>query len=74
VQPADLAELLEHEPEIVVLSRGRQLRLETSPAALSLLEEHDVAVVRDETSAAIDQYNRLASNGHRVAALFHTTC
>jgi hypothetical protein len=74
VQPADLVELLEHAPDIVVLSRGRQLRLETSPAALSLLEEHDITVVRDETSAAIEEYNRLAAEGRRVAALFHSTC
>jgi hypothetical protein len=74
VQAADLIELLEHDPDVVVLSRGRQLRLEASPAALSLLEEHEVAVVRDETSAAIDEYNRLVADGCRVAGLFHTTC
>ena len=60
--------------EVVVLSRGRQRRLETTAAALSLLEDHDVAVVREETSVAIEEYNRLAAEGRRVAALFHTTC
>ena len=74
IQPADLMELVEHGPDIVVLSRGRQRRLETSPAALALLEARDVAVVRDETGAAIEEYNRLATEGRRVAALLHTTC
>ena len=74
LQPADLMELVEHGPDIVVLSRGRQRRLETSPAALALLEARDVAVVRDETGAAIEEYNRLATEGRRVAALLHTTC
>jgi hypothetical protein len=67
-------ELLAHEPDIIVLSRGHQLRLETCSAALALLDEHDVAVVREETSAAIEDYNRLAAEGRRVAALLHSTC
>jgi hypothetical protein len=74
IQPTDLMELLEHGPDVVVLSRGRQQRLDTSPAALSLLEARDVTVIRDETSAAIAAYNRLALQGRRVAALVHTTC
>jgi hypothetical protein len=74
IQPADLLELLEHAPDVVVLSRGRQLRLETSPGALSLLEARDIALIRDETSVAIEAYNRLAGNHWRVAGLFHTTC
>jgi len=74
IQPGDLMELLDHAPDVVVLSRGRHLRLETTPAALSLLEERDVTVIRDETSAAIDEYNRLATDHRRVAGLFHTTC
>jgi hypothetical protein len=74
IQPNDLVELLERGSDIVVLSRGRQLRLKTSPAALALLEDRGIAVVRDETSAAIDEYNRLVAGGRRVGALFHTTC
>jgi hypothetical protein len=74
IQPADLMELLQHEPDAIVLSRGRQLRLETSPGALSLLRERDIAVIREETCVAIEAYNSLAENRRRVAGLFHTTC
>ncbi len=74
IQPADVEELLEHAPDIVVLSRGRQLRLETSPDTLAFLRERNVEVAREETGAAIDEYNRLAAEGRRVAALLHTTC
>lgn len=74
IQPADVAELLEHVPDVVVLSRGRQRRLETAPETLSLLDERGVEVVRERTEAAIDRYNELAAQGRRVAGLFHTTC
>ncbi len=74
VQPADLAELLEHEPDVIILSRGRQGRLGVSPETLSLLAERGIEIVGEETAAAIEHYNRLAAAGRRVAALIHTTC
>lgn len=74
IQPADVAELLDREPEVVLLSRGRQLRLETAPETLSLLESRPLEVVRAETGHAIEEYNRLSGEGRRVAALLHTTC
>jgi len=74
IQPADLTELLDHDPEVVVLSRGRQLRLETTPEALALAADRKVEVIREETGAAIGEYNRLAAAGRRVAALLHSTC
>jgi hypothetical protein len=74
IQPADLAELLDHDPDVVVLSRGRQLRLETTPEALALLTARNVEVIRGETGAAIGEYNRLAAAGQRVAGLLHSTC
>jgi hypothetical protein len=74
IQPADVAELLEHRPDVVVLSRGRELRLETAPETAAVLEARGVETVRAETGAAIEAYNRLAGEGRRVAALLHTTC
>ena len=74
IQPADVAELLDHGADVVVLSRGRELRLETTPEALALLASHQVEVVRGETGDAIGEYNRLAAAGRRVAALLHSTC
>jgi hypothetical protein len=71
---ADLTELLNHEPELVILSRGRQGRLSVPPETLSLLETYGVRVVREKTDAALAMYNRLATQGRRVAGLFHTTC
>jgi hypothetical protein len=69
-----VTELLNHEPELVILSRGRQGRLSASPGTLSLLERRGVPVVREKTDAALAKYNRLAAERCRVAGLFHTTC
>jgi hypothetical protein len=74
IQPADVAELLDHGADVVVLSRGRELRLETTPETLALLTSRQVEVVHIETGAAIGEYNRLAAAGRRVGALLHSTC
>jgi hypothetical protein len=74
IQLSDVEELLIHRADVVVLSRGRELRLQTRAETLALLADQGVEVVHDETSAAITAYNELAADGRRVAALIHSTC
>jgi hypothetical protein len=61
-----VTELLNHEPELVILSRGRHGRLSASPETLSLRETHGVPVVREKTDAALATYNRLAAQRHSL--------
>lgn len=74
IQPADVAELLDHGAAIVVLSRGMGCALQTQQATLDHLAAHGVDYRWAETSEAVAIYNRLADNGYRVGGLFHSTC
>ncbi|MGH8834333.1 MAG: Mth938-like domain-containing protein [Actinomycetes bacterium] len=74
ILPADVTELLDRRPDLVILSCGRQGQLGVSPETVSLLEAHGVSVVREKTDVAMATYNRLAAEGRRVAGLFHSTC
>jgi len=74
IGPADVTELLEHDPGVVVLGCGRQNRLTVQDGTLSVLRQHGVDVVCQETAAAIATYNALVADGRRVGALLHTTC
>lgn len=73
IQPADVAELLEHGAEIVVLSKGVWERLQVCPETLTLLEGKGVAVEVLETESAVSRYNVLRETA-RVGGLFHSTC
>ena len=73
IQPADVEELLEHGCRVIVLSRGQLCRLETCPETLALLRARGVETHVEETKAAVDLYNRLATE-HPVGGLFHSTC
>lgn len=73
IQPADVEELLEQGASVVVLSRGRTLRLKTSPETLEYLKQRGCTVHLAETRAAVELYNRLAET-EAVGGLFHSTC
>ncbi|MDJ0949478.1 MAG: Mth938-like domain-containing protein [Alphaproteobacteria bacterium] len=73
IQPADVAELLEHGADVVVLSKGVWERLQVCPETLSMLEQKGVAVEVLQTEAAATRYNELRQTA-RVGGLFHSTC
>lgn len=73
IQPQDVAELLEHGAEVVVLSRGRLRALAVAGQTLARLEEAGVEVFVLATDDAITRYNAMRED-RRVGGLFHSTC
>ena len=73
IQPADVMELIERGSEVIVLTRGMELVLQTCPETLELLDERGIAVHIEESRAAAELYNRLAET-EAVGGLFHSTC
>ena len=73
IQPADVAELLDHGAKTIVLSKGMFNRLGICPQTLQLLEEHRIQTHALPTKQAVELYNRLCESD-QVAGLFHTTC
>jgi hypothetical protein len=74
IQPADVQELVEKGCEVVVLSRGMQLVLQTCPETLQTLQDKNIRVYVEETKAAVKIYNQLAEKHKLVGGLFHSTC
>ena len=74
IQPADVAELLDHGAEVVVLSTGVFRRLGVCPETLLLLKTKGIACHVLPTPEAVAAYNRLADTHTPVGALIHSTC
>lgn len=74
IQPADVAELLEHGASTVVLSTGVLQMLGVCAETLQGLRERGVAVQVLPTPAAVEAYNRLVEQDVAVGALIHSTC
>lgn len=74
IQIADLEELIANGARTIVLSRGMQRALLTSPGAIVHLSDLGIRFVIEETRQAAIVYNRLAALGEPVGGLFHSTC
>jgi len=74
IQPADVRELIDNGAEVVVLSRGKNRRLQVMDETIDRLEEEGVEVDVLETDRAVERYNELADAGRAVGALIHSTC
>src|SRR5262245_20943497 len=59
IQPADVAGLLDHGAEVVMLSKGVLERLQVCPETLSLLERKGLSAHVLPTEAAVRLYNEL---------------
>lgn len=73
IQPADVAELIEHGAEAVVLTMGVWKRLQVCPETLRTLRERGIAAHVLQTEEAVRLYNELCEKAP-VGGLFHTTC
>jgi hypothetical protein len=73
IQPADIAELLEHDITAMVLSQGMLSRLQVCPETLKLLGDKRIRAHVLPTVEAVALFNELR-DFERVAGLFHTTC
>jgi hypothetical protein len=73
IQPADVAELLEHGATTLILARGVLGRLNVRPDTLELLENRGVRAHVLKTKEAVRLYNELRDK-EAVGGLFHTTC
>ncbi|MFT4975148.1 MAG: hypothetical protein ACI8S6_001035 [Myxococcota bacterium] len=74
IQPGDVAELIDHQPVIIVFSQGVHSRLGVCPETLALLEGLGIEVAVLPTPAAAAHYTALRQQGIAVAALIHSTC
>ena len=74
IQPADINELLEHHPDVVVLGCGAFGRLQVCKETKATLREQGVPYHIEHTRKAVQLFNELAEEGKRVAGLFHSTC
>jgi hypothetical protein len=74
IQPADIEEIVAHGVEVMILSRGMQLRLRTCPETEALLHRQGIECYIEETGQAVERFNNLIQQGKKVGGIFHSTC
>lgn len=74
IQPADIEEILAQGIEVMVLSRGMELRLGVCPETEQLLQERGIPYNFLETNQAVQLFNEQMERGKKVGGIFHSTC
>jgi hypothetical protein len=70
---ADLADLLQSKPEILVAGTGIYGRMRPDPALFDALESRNIELVALPTEEAVAHFNRICEN-RRAGGGFHLTC
>lgn len=70
----DMTDVLEAEPEIVVIGKGSPGLLKSTASLREYLAENHIKLIEKKTSKAIDVFNKLVQQGRKVAAGFHISC
>jgi hypothetical protein len=74
IQPEDIEDILGRDIEVMILSRGMNLRLQTLPKTEKLLQSRRVEYHIEQTPQAIEMFNKLMRQGKKVGGIFHSTC
>ena len=74
IQPADIEEILEKNIDVMILSRGMDLKMNICPETEALLKSKNIPYFVEETKKAVELFNELCQAGKRVGGIFHTTC
>ncbi len=73
LSPADVAEVLQTPPEVLVIGQGSAGRLSVPDETRAQLEAAGIEVIVEWTERACDTYNQLRDR-RRVVAALHLTC
>lgn len=71
---ADLSDILEHRPEILVVGTGYAGMMQVPDATRQALESQGILLKVEKTGSAVRVFNRLHEEGRKVAGAFHLTC
>jgi hypothetical protein len=70
----DITDVLEAEPDILVIGKGSPGLMKTSAPLREKLATHNIGLIEKKTSKAIEVFNKLFQEGRKVAAGLHVSC
>jgi hypothetical protein len=74
LNPEDLEEALEENPEIVVVGTGASGIMEVGERVGDFLASKGIKLIARPTQEAVREYNQLRDQDQKVVGLFHLTC
>ncbi len=70
----DILDLIEAEPEFIVIGTGASGVLQIKDEIIDLIKSKGIRLIIEKTGMACEEYNRLETEGRKVCAILHGTC
>ena len=70
----DVTDILAAKPDILILGKGNPGLMKSEAALRKALNADKIELIEQNTSKAVQTFNRLTEEGKDVAAGFHLTC
>ena len=70
----DLKEILEINPELIVIGTGNSGYLEIPSELKDLIRSRRINLIVDKNQNAVIQYNQALIQNKKIGAIFHATC
>ena len=74
VEIEDITDVLEAEPEVLVIGKGSPGLLKSTASLRDHLAANHIELIEKKTSKAIEVFNKIYKRGRKVAAGFHISC
>jgi hypothetical protein len=74
VDVSDVQDILEENPEVLVLGKGSPGQMQSSSRLAAELQKRGIQLIELPSQEAAAKFNELYSQGKRVCAGFHLTC
>jgi hypothetical protein len=72
--PADLWEVVQEKPEVLVVGTGHSGLMRVLPKTEEYLEQQGIELRVERTAEACQTFNRLCHSGEKAVAALHLTC
>jgi hypothetical protein len=72
--PADLREVVQGKPEVLVVGTGKSGLMRVLPKTEEYLEQQGIKLMVERTAEACQTFNRLCRSEEKVVAALHLTC
>jgi len=71
---ADIKEIIDQNPEVLIVGTGAYGVLKVSDEVYELAAEKGIELIVRKTEEACKEFNRLSQSGKKVVAALHLTC
>ena len=74
VEKEDIKDILQVNPEILVLGKGNPGMMKASKDLKEFLQNKGILLLEEPSAQAVDSFNQYLEQGKKVCAGFHLTC